>query len=44
MVLSHGGRILEMNQERTVLSDRATLRLEGDLSRTLPALAAALLD
>ncbi len=44
MVLSHGGRILEMNQERTVLSDRAALRLEGDLSHSLPALAAALLD
>jgi NAD-dependent deacetylase len=44
MVASHGGQILEMNQERTVLSDQASLRLEGDLSQTLPALAAALLD
>jgi NAD-dependent deacetylase len=44
IVLSHGGRILEMNLERTLLSDRAALRLEGDLARTLPALAGALLD
>lgn len=44
LVLSHGGRILEMNLERTVLSDRVSLRLEGDLTRTLPALATALLD
>ncbi len=43
LVLSHGGCILEMNLERTVLSERAALRLEGDLTQTLPALAQALL-
>lgn len=44
LVLSHGGRILEMNLERTVLSARAALRLEGDLTQTLPALVDALVS
>lgn len=44
LVLSRGGRIVEMNRERTVISDRAAFRLEGDLTRTLPALVEALPD
>lgn len=42
IVLSNGGRVVEMNLERTVLSDRASFCLQGDLTHTLPALTSAL--